>query len=79
MGQSLENLSMQQRAAHYRQLAEDALELSQNSTSDEQRTFFLTLANGWHSLAAEIERQCEALPHLRALAGTKLKGERRPR
>src|ERR1051326_9598807 len=37
MDRSLEEMSMEERIAHYRALAEDALELSQNSATEEQR------------------------------------------
>ena len=67
---------MEERIAHYRALAEDALELSQNSATEEQRMFFITMANSWHTLAAEIDRQVRVLPKLCKVSQTKPSGER---
>ena len=57
MGQSYEGLAPEQRLIHYRLLAEDALDNSRLAVDAELRAAFLTIAQGFQTLAAEVERQ----------------------
>jgi hypothetical protein len=57
MGQSYEGLAPDQRLIHYRLSAQDALEKAQRAKNPELRAGFLTMAQGWQALAAEVERQ----------------------
>jgi len=57
MGRSFEGLTREERLIRYRLFAEDALEKAQTASSQELRAGFLTMANGWHIMAAELERQ----------------------
>ena len=59
MGRSIDGLSPEERLNHYRLLAESALEKARTATTEELRIGFLTMANSWHVLAAEMERQVE--------------------
>jgi len=59
MGRSIDGLTAEERLNHYRLLAEDALEKARSAITDELRIGFLTMANSWHVLAAEMERQIE--------------------
>ncbi|HEV7602574.1 MAG TPA: hypothetical protein VGO49_20250, partial [Bradyrhizobium sp.] len=56
MGQSPEFMSLEQRAGHYRALANDAFHRAANSESGEARAGYLSMASGWHTLATEMER-----------------------
>ena len=46
----------QERATLYREAAAEALSLAESATTREMLTGYLNLANGWHTLALEIER-----------------------
>jgi hypothetical protein len=56
------NLPKAARAERYRRLASEAFQRAEESTDDELRSGYLSLASGWHSLASELERPDRAGP-----------------
>lgn len=56
LGQSLESLSPPQRAERYRQFAEDALRRAAEAGGPDQRSEYIAMAAGWHTMALEAEK-----------------------
>lgn len=56
LGQSLESLSPEQRAERYRQFAEDALRRAKDAANPDQRSEYVNMAAGWHTMALEAEK-----------------------
>jgi len=59
MGQSVESLSPEMRAEHYRHLADATFLKAQRAPTPEQRAEYLGLATSWHMLASELERMID--------------------
>jgi hypothetical protein len=50
------SLPLEQRADHYRRLANETMNKAKEVQDPEKRAGFLTMASGWHAMAIEIER-----------------------
>jgi hypothetical protein len=56
MGEDIRLLPLAERAAYYRDMALDALHRANACKEGWQREQFFTLAQGWHTLACELEK-----------------------
>lgn len=61
LSQFLGSLPLEERIAHYRQYAQEAMEKAASIADQDLRTGFLNMAAGWHTLADEIEQTLEKL------------------
>lgn len=57
MENPVSTLSNQDRIAHYRRLAIEAMHHAHESSGDDHRYAFLAIASAWAALADEVERQ----------------------
>lgn len=55
MIQRLTTQSLAERLVYYRQLAETALKNAQCTSNTDIRASYITMAAGWHALAAELD------------------------
>jgi hypothetical protein len=69
LGQSLEALSLEERAKHYREFANEAFRRAAVSGTNELRAGYLSMAAGWHTLAIEMERVMHHVEHGKDDAG----------
>ncbi len=62
-----ELLQLTERAAHYREMAMDALNRAIECEPGWQREQYFVLASGWHQLAIELEKSAGVDPDERAI------------
>lgn len=60
LGALLDSLPLEERAARCRKFAEEALRQAARAKDSVMRANYLTIAAGWHGLAAELERLLES-------------------
>ena len=51
----IDEMTLKEKAAHYRAMAQEALLNAQAATDERARQSFLKLASGWHELATQFE------------------------
>ena len=56
MGQSIKSRPADERARHYRELAEEAMRMAEAVKDETLRSGYMAMAAGWHSMAQEAER-----------------------
>lgn len=51
----LDHMAMPDRARHYRDMAEEAINAAESAQDNDVREEFMRLAQGWHALAMQME------------------------
>lgn len=67
VGMSIAGLSNDERIAHYRGLALQAMDHAQRSAAVEHRCAWLSIAATWAALADEVERQARRAAEIAAM------------
>lgn len=78
MGQLLDVLPLEQRLTRYRQFAEDSLRLAAVTCDPVLRAGHISMASGWHVLAAKVENAMTRFDGMLADYGGQLPLRRRP-